>query len=142
MKSCSHVRLDLNLTTRSTNEDWLHDWTERETERIDLVASWETFCNVYRVLEFTDPINDVAKIGEFKWITKEMNRFLSGMRSKLRSCQDISSAMETLRQSYKPTGQVKIDSREQLAFQKLRQTWITRMLRQANELEETYGGER
>lgn len=133
------------MTTDSSEiiKSQLHDLVEQETHALDLVASWETLCEVYRVLEFSDPLSDSVRLEEFKWIIREMNKFLTRMRNKLMTCKDIDATITMLTESFVPAGKVTVDSRKALAFQKLRQQWITRFLMTMNQLEsgkeEDYG---
>lgn len=115
----------------------LHDWVENETHALDVVASWETLCDTYRILEFVDPISDTVKMEEFKWIIREMNKHLTRARKKLLSCKDIPSTRKALEEMFKPTGDVSISCRSDLAYQKLRQRWISQMLAQLDMMEET-----
>lgn len=105
----------------------LHDLVDEETTHVDVVASWENLCGVYEALRFTDSISDGERLEEFKWITQQMNSFLSKMRTKLMSCNTEDAMMALLRESYFPAGKVELPDRKALAFQVLRQRWITRM---------------
>lgn len=120
----------------SITKDLLHDWVDRETRQLDLVASWEELLNTYDVLRFIDPISDTVRLEEFKWIIREMNKFLSRMRSKLLSARGFDSMRIILLHSLNPTGKVTIDGRRALAYQKLRQTWILRSINQLSMLEQ------
>ncbi len=126
----------------SVTKDLLHDWVDEETTHLDVVASWESLCETYRVLEFTDPLSDTVKLEEFKWIIKQMNAFLTRIRSPLMSCKDAGAALRVLKDNLVPTGKVQIEGRRSLAFQKLRQRWVVGMMRTATEMmemEEDYG---
>lgn len=112
----------------------LHDWVESETRALDVVASWESLCDTYRVLEFNDPISDMAKIEEFKWIIGEMNSHLSRARKKLLACSDPESMAQILREMFTPQGKVNISDRRNLAYHKLRQRWILQMLMNLDEM--------
>lgn len=125
----------LRSVSSDMEKDLLHDWVEEETRQLDVVASWESLCDTYRALEFSDPLSDTVKLEEFKWIIREMNKFLTRMRSKLMSCKDLAATMDLLEGSFVPTGKVNIDGRRSLAYQKLRQRWVTRMLMMAREIE-------
>lgn len=114
----------------------LHDLVDQETRALDVVASWETLCDVYRSLEFSDPISDTVRLEEFKWIIKELNKSLTRMRNKLMTCKDLESTKTVLIESFTPTGKVNIDSRRCLAYQKLRQRWIQQMLATLSRMEE------
>lgn len=106
----------------------LDSWIERETTPLDLVASWETLCSVYKFLEFTDLLSDAVRMEEFKWIIKEMNLFLTSMRKKLGTCTTFTDAMELCQENFIPKGKVKVEDRRTLAFQKFRQQWISQSI--------------
>lgn len=108
----------------SFNKDEFHDWVDNETAHLDVVASWENLCETYDQLRFTDELSDAVRLEEYKWIIKEMNKFLTRMRNKLMSCEDWMAAMVMLSQAWTPTGQTNINDRKALAYQKLRQIWI------------------
>lgn len=114
--------------------DLLHDWIDAETRPLDVVASWESLCDAYRALEFSDPISDTVRLEEFKWIIKEMNKFLTRMRTKLMPCREIDDAIQALLESFTPTGKVTIEGRRSLAYQKLRQRWITQAINQLSQM--------
>ena len=113
----------------------LHDWVESETRALDVVASWESLCDAYRILEFIDPINDTVRLEEFKWIIKQMNAHLGRARRKLLTCRDVESTRQVLEEMYYPTGDVKLTGRADLAYHKLRQRWVSQMLAQLDMLE-------
>lgn len=119
----------------SFTNDALTSWLLQETEHIDLVASWEELCQTYRTMEFVDEINDQTRIEEFKWIVKEVNRFLTAIRKKLLTCESIEAVMDVLHQNFIPAGKVNLDSRKAMAFQKHKQQWILMMLAQAEEIQ-------
>lgn len=123
---------DLSSITKSP----LHDLIEDQTSPLDLVASWENLCNTYRVLEFSDPLSDTVRLEEFKWIIKEMNKFLTRMRNKLLTCKNVETTQMILREHFTPVGKVAVDSRRSLAYQKLRQQWITMMLITLDQMED------
>lgn len=108
--------------------DEAHSLVDEQTRALDVVASWETLCGVYRILEFSDPLSDTVRLEEFKWIIKMMNSFLTKQRKKLLTCVDLESMMTVLQDSFTPEGKVNISGRRELAYQKLRQKWITNML--------------
>lgn len=114
----------------------LHDWVERETRALDVVASWEALCDTYRALEFADPISDTTRMEEFKWIIKEMNKHLTRARRQLIICRDIETAEEILEKMMSPAG-LSLTGRADLAYHKLRQRWIVQMLAQLNLMKET-----
>jgi hypothetical protein len=109
----------VNLITK----DALHDWVESETRALDVVASWETLCDVYHTLEFSDPLTDAMRMEEFKWIIGEMNKHLKRARNKLLNCTDPESMKETLAQMF-TSNQMDVTTRQQLTYHKLRQMWI------------------
>lgn len=115
-------------------KDPLHDWVEQETRALDVVASWESLCDTYRALEFSDPLSDTVRLEEFKWIIKQMNQFLARQRKKLLSCRTSEAMMEVLTMSFTPEGKVNIDQRKALAFQKLKQRWIVTMMARLKQL--------
>ncbi len=114
-------------SSKAIEKDELHDWVENETRALDVVASWETLCDVYRTLEFNDPINDAMKLEEFKWIIENMNRHLTSARKKLLSCPDPESMKETLSKMF-ISEQAKVSDRRSLTYHKLRQMWVSRMI--------------
>lgn len=111
----------------SFNKDEFHDWIDNETAHLDVVASWENLCETYDQLRFTDNLTDATRLDEYKWIIKEMNKFLTRMRAQLMKSKDWESATAMLMENWKPTGQTNLNDRKALAFQKLRQIWISRM---------------
>lgn len=114
----------------------VHDYVEQETRALDVVASWETLCEAYRMLEFSDEISDAVRLEEFKWIIKEMNKFLTRMKKKLLSCENAKAMRSALIESFTPTGKVTVDNRQSLVFQKLRQRWIKIVLQEITQMEE------
>lgn len=113
----------------SFSKDDLHDWIDAQTVHLDVVASWETLCMTYDELRFIDQIPDATRLDEFKWIIKEMNKFLSRMRTKLMNCKDADAVRKALQDSFTPMGQVNLSDRQSLCYQKLRQSWIRSMLK-------------
>lgn len=113
----------------------LHDWVEGETRQIDLVASWESLCETYRMLEFTDPITDAMRMEEFKWIVSEMNKHLTRARRTLLSCRDR-DAMEKVLSGMFSTATT-VTCRRELAYHKLRQRWVSQMLARLDLVAET-----
>jgi len=120
-----------SVESNQIEKDALHDWVEEECRALDVVASWETLCDVYRTLEFNDPLSDAMKMEEFKWIIGEMNNHLSRARKKLLNCTDPDSMMETLQNMFVSTG-AKISNRMDLTYHKLRQMWVRKMITQLN----------
>ena len=117
-------------------KDALHDWVEEECRALDVVASWETLCDVYRTLEFNDPLSDAMRMEEYKWIIGEMNNHLSRARKKLLNCADPESMMETLKKMFVSTG-AKVSNRMDLTYHKLRQMWVSGMIAQLTTMMET-----
>ena len=117
-------------------KDALHDWVENECRALDVVASWETLCDVYRRLEFNDPLSDAMRMEEFKWIIGEMNNHLSRARKKLLNCTDPESMMDSLTNMFVSTG-AKVSNRMDLTYHKLRQMWVSRMIAQLTTMMET-----
>lgn len=114
----------------------LHDWVENETRALDVVASWETLCDVYNSLDFKDPLSDAIRMEEFKWIITEMNKHLKRARNKLMTCQDPDSMKELLSKMYVSTD-AKVTNRMDLTYHKLRQMWVSQMISQLNLMTET-----
>lgn len=102
----------------------IRDWIEEETRHIDVVASWESLCDTYDALRFTDQLSDAERLEEFKWIVQQMNSFLSKTRTKMLSCKDIEAMVTMLSSSITPTGKVELAERKSLVYQKLRQRWM------------------
>ncbi len=124
-----------------TEEEWLRNFVEEETKHLDFVASWEVLCDVYETLQFIDPINDSTRLEEFKWIIKEMNKFLTRQKSALKSCKDCSSAILCLRNNFRPAGDLHIENRKALAYHKLRQRWIINQVSKLEVIKEKFEGE-
>ena len=110
-------------------KDALPDCIENEGRPLDVVASWEPLCDVYRTLEFNDPLSDAIKMEEFKWIIAEMNKHLKRARNKLLTCKDPDSMRETLSRMFVSTGST-VTNRMDLTYHKLRQMWVSRMIAQ------------
>lgn len=102
----------------------IRDWIDEETRHIDVVASWESLCDTYDALRFTDQLSDAERLEEYKWIVQQMNAFLSKIKTKLLSCKDMEAMIEMLGASFTPTGKVELSTRRSLVYQKLRQQWI------------------
>lgn len=121
----------------------LHDWIDEETRHIDVVASWESLCDTYDTLRFTDRLSDEERLEEFKWIVQQMNVFLTKVRSKLLSCRDMEAMEEVLGMSFTPSGRIDLSTRKSLVYQKLKQQWVrtelmrlqTMMAQQRQEME-------
>ena len=109
---------------RQVSSTSMRDWVDEETRHIDVVASWESLCDTYDALRFTDQLSDAERLEEFKWIVQQMNSFLSKIRTKLLSCKDIEAMTEMLAKSINPIGKVELAERKSLVYQKLRQRWM------------------
>ena len=123
-------------SSNGIEKDALHDWVEEECRALDVVASWETLCDVYRTLEFNDPLSDAMRMEEYKWIIGEMNNHLSRARKKLLNCTDPESMMEVLKKMFVSTGP-KVSNRMDLTYHKLRQMWVSGMIAKLNTMVET-----
>lgn len=119
----------MDSSNLSIEKDALHDWVENECRALDVVASWETLCDVYRTLEFNDPLSDAIKMEEFKWIIAEMNKHLKRARNKLITCKDPDSMKEVLSKMFVSTGST-VTNRMDLTYHKLRQIWVNQMIAQ------------
>lgn len=102
----------------------IREWIDEETRHIDLVASWESLCDTYDALRFTDRLSDAERLEEYKWIVQQMNSFLTKIRTKLLTCRDIEAMIELLGKSFLPVGKVDLSARRALVYQKLRQQWV------------------
>ena len=107
---------------------FLNSWIDRSTQHIDMVASWERLVDIYGQLRFIDSLTDQDRMTEFGDIVREVNRFLSKMRKKLSTANDIDAAMMLLSDSYGVGRNVVINTRQGIAFQKLKQQWIAQGL--------------
>lgn len=123
-------------SSNAVERDVLHDWIEDETRALDVVASWETLCDVYHTLEFNDPLSDAMRMEEYKWIIAEMNKHLSRARRKLLNCADPESMMEALSQMFTST-EAKVSNRMDLTYHKLRQMWVSGMIAKLGTMMET-----
>ncbi len=123
--------VSVESSSQEISKDALHDWVEEECRALDVVASWETLCDVYRTLEFSDPLSDAMRMEEFKWIIGEMNDHLSRARRKLLTCSDPDGMMEVLKGMFVSKG-AKVSNRMDLTYHKLRQMWVSRMIAQLN----------
>lgn len=124
------------LDTKSS----LYDFIDAETTRIDIVASWENLCGTYDVLRFTDPITDTERLEEFKWIVHQMNMFLTRIRTKLLTCRDVEAMIDLLSRSYVPAGKMELNERRALAYQKLKQQWLSSIITRLTMMEEENDG--
>ena len=107
---------------------FLNNWIDRSTQHIDMVASWERLVDIYSQLMFIDSLTDQDRMTEFGDIVREVNRFLSKMRRKLATANDIDAAMMLLSDSYGVGRNVVINTRQGIAFQKLKQQWIAQSI--------------
>lgn len=107
---------------------FLNSWIDRSTQHIDMVASWERLVDIYGQLRFIDSLTDQDRMTEFGDIVREVNRFLSKMRKRLATANDIDAAMMLLSDSYGVGRNVVINTRQGIAFQKLKQQWIAQGL--------------
>jgi hypothetical protein len=117
-------------------KDVLHDWVENETHALDVVASWETLCDVYRTLEFGDPLTDAMRMEEFKWIIGEMNKHLKRARNKLMTCSTPEAMLDALRGMFVSSGTT-VTNRMDLTYHKLRQMWVSQMITNLTMMMET-----
>lgn len=124
------------LPTDDVGQFSLHDWVNRETQHVDVIASWESLCDTYDTLRFSDPLSDSERLEEYKWIVHHMNSFLSKTRSRLMTCHDKEAMIEVLTIILKPAGKMVLNDRRTLAFQKLRQQWIFAMINKLKLMEE------
>lgn len=108
----------------------VHDWVDEETRHVDVVASWESLCDTYDALRFSDRLSDVERLEEFKWIVQQMNSFLTKVRTRLLTCEDADAMLKTLGSCLTPSGKMELSERKALVYQKLKQQWIrTTMMR-------------
>lgn len=118
------------------------DWIDEETRHIDVVASWESLCDTYDALRFSDPLSDVERLEEFRWIVQQMNSFLTKIRTRLLSCRDMEAMLEVLGMSFIPSGKVELGSRKALVYQKLRQQWVRSAMAKLSTMMEQEKGDR
>ena len=114
--------------TEQVSTTSIRAWVDDETRHIDVVASWESLCDTYETLRFTDPLSDAERLDEFKWIVQQMNAFLTKVRSRLLTCKDQDAMMEVLGISMTPVGKVELGTRKALVYQKLKQQWLRTMM--------------
>lgn len=105
--------------------DLIRDWLERETRHLDLIESWEVLCSVYDTLRFSDPIPDDRRLDEFKYIIAETNKFLTRTKNALMGTSTIEECLEYLEDQIGTQKSKDIIKREQIAFGKLKQRWIS-----------------
>lgn len=113
----------------------LHDWIDKETLPLDLVASWEVLCDTYDSLRFSDELTDSQRLEEFKWIIHQTNKFLSSIRKKLITVEDHEAALSILRGSIVPKGEQQINERKALVYQTMRQRWILMEIQMIQEMQ-------
>lgn len=116
------------------NKDDLHDWIDDRTTHLDLVASWETLCSTYDSLQFLDPLTDLSRLEEFKWIIAETNKFLTRMRTALMTHTSIQTIQDYLVKNINTTSAP--TDRKALAYQKFRQNWILQRLSELQVMKE------
>jgi len=102
----------------------IREWVDEETRHVDVVASWESLCETYDALRFSDPLSDAERLEEFKWIVQQMNAFLTKMRNRMLSCRDPEAMVEALMASHTQTGKADLGTRRALVYQKLKQRWL------------------
>lgn len=111
----------------------LSNYIQAETTPFDLISSWENLGSIYSSLGFTDELTDERRIEEFKWIIKEMNKFLTRERKALITARDEEAAFELLSKDVSPNGDTKLEQRKQIVFHKLRQSWVLRVMHNLDE---------
>lgn len=109
----------------------LDEWIDRQTQQIDLIASWEVLISVYQEMGFTDRMDDTTRIAEFKGVIQEMNKFMTRTRKGLGSARDTEGAVDYLKTLVDTQGSVA--SRQSLVYQKLRQRWVLSAIRELME---------
>lgn len=123
----------------------IQDYIDQNTLPLDLVASWETLCEVYDALRFTDELTDSMRLEEYKWIIHQMNTFLKNIRKQLINKQDYEVILMELENKMATPDTKFSEGRKSLVYQKLRQRWIINTRRQLmemiqhNEMEESNG---
>jgi hypothetical protein len=117
----------------------IHDWVDEATRHVDVVASWESLCDTYDTLRFTDQLSDAERLDEYKWIVQQMNVFLTKIRKRLLSCKDASAMTEVLQASFTPAGKMDLSERRSLVYQKLKQQWVRTTMTRIEMMEEQDG---
>lgn len=125
------------MQRQDSSTSQLQDWIDASTLPLDLVASWQTLCDTYDVLRFSDELTDVQRLEEYKWIIHQMNKFLSTVRKKLIIIEDHDAAMDFLKNTVIPKGDTNITERKALVYQSLRQQWILTMINKIQEMQIT-----
>lgn len=119
------------MTGNDFDEDaWISDWAEANCQHLDVVASWETLCEVYDTLKFSDPLSDAERLEEYKWIIAEVNKFMTRQRHSLLKCRTLEAAVKKLGDAMTPAGRVFLDTRQQIVYHKLRIRWLTMAISQ------------
>lgn len=112
-----------------SEKDFLIGWTEDNCRHLDLIASWDGLVNIYEQMKFVDEINDTIRLGEFKEIIQETNKFLTRMKTGLLTCSDFDTALSFL-QKYVDTKSVSdIRTRAQLATRRQQQQWVIQSMK-------------
>ena len=106
----------------------IREWVDEQTRHVDVVASWESLCDTYDTLRFSDSLSDVERLEEYKWIVQQMNSFLTKTRTKLMTCKDPNAITDMLTSMLTPAGKMELGTRKALVYQKLRQQWLTSMI--------------
>ena len=118
----------------------VRDLVDEETRHIDVVASWESLCDTYDVLRFSDRLSDAERLDEYKWIVQQMNSFLTKIRTRLLSCKDADAMVTLLMEAMSPSGKTELGTRKALVYQKLRQQWLRTMAMRVRMTEEEQDG--
>lgn len=110
------------------------EWIISETEQLDLITNWEEMLSVYDAMRFHDELTDSEKIEEFKWIITQTNKFMTIIRKSLLNCQDLESMIDYLKERIVPKGDINLQDRKALAFQKLRQRWVLNTIQKMEQM--------
>lgn len=109
---------------RQESDTDVREWVDEQTRHVDVVASWESLCDTYETLRFSDPLSDAERLDEYKWIVQQMNSFLTKIRTKLMACKDQEAMIRMLSATLVPAGRMELGARRALVYQKLRQQWV------------------
>lgn len=109
---------------RQESDTDVREWVDEQTRHVDVVASWESLCDTYETLRFSDPLSDAERLDEYKWIVQQMNSFLTKIRTKLMTCKDPEAMIGMLSATLVPAGRMELGARRALVYQKLRQQWV------------------
>ena len=112
------------------DNEFLVRLVEKECKHLDFIYSWEELVSVYKHLSFVDDLTDEARLTEFKYVIKHMNSFLTKMRKGLEKANDTNTALEFLYRHWQTAPSDSINSRKEVAYQKYRQSWVDRMIRE------------